>query len=731
MNSLNLNKNSYSNNHPPVLRVVLDEPRLFVEQSIGSAMVRGEVIVNFPTDTLIQGPIELVFEGIQRFHPWAEIMRGSSFGSSIETKLQVTELSLLPPNSKGVMPAGIQRFPFEFPIPASLPTSVDIPKRLHIFYQVSATLRRSPKTTSSSEQQTSLSPINIIGWAKRNNMFKRKYTASTPMRIVRAMESIVSSGLPNSDILIRSQQQQMLHHYRNTTASRSSHEDENASIRTNRSSGTNGSSSHVVAAIQQDDTLIYTDNDRQLPWNRRNLDGYQPAATTFDEQPDLLAFSLAGRSASNLTATNYDDVQGIRYKIGVDRTAIAIGTSVGIELMIEPTIATAVIRSVMLKICETRTYAMKVPGAYTRGFKTPETKRAKEVVNMALKWAYGYKIEEDTDNSDEDTNTEEAIGEAGVCKGSSSTKKSKRLIETYVRQRNEHSKYLAYFDPPQPGGSTSKSFLNRALLVSYSEKDSPPSTSTFMSKNENKKKLSDGQTACVMAEKYNGHEMINLKLLKQTVRVGEYFGGRFVLPVPDCSNILNPTIDYESINIHHWLQLVVTIECNGKLFDLTLDSPARMLDCRVVAADDECQTILPPPPSYDHSMEPASPSPAVQNEWPQGTFWEQRELITSVDGWGSCVPCPCELRKLKKNDEFVKDRKSNKNAIIDTSSAKKTAALSPMNRAYHTNTTLLRRSNSISTALPTTAAHTLTPSADNCLPSQMPEWGPPPCYSEN
>ncbi|KAG1124567.1 hypothetical protein G6F42_009508 [Rhizopus arrhizus] len=106
-----------------VVKVVLDEPRLYVEESLGSVMVRGEVIVNFPKDTQIQGPIELLFEGIQRFHPWPLIMRGTPTGSSIETKLQVIELSLLPPNSKGIMPAGIQRFPFEFPIPASLPTS--------------------------------------------------------------------------------------------------------------------------------------------------------------------------------------------------------------------------------------------------------------------------------------------------------------------------------------------------------------------------------------------------------------------------------------------------------------------------------------------------------------------------------------------------------------------------------------------------------------------------------
>lgn len=63
---------SIKSNQPKreVLRVVLDEPRLYVEESLGSVMVRGEVIVNFSKDTQIQGPIELLFEGIQRFQTW-------------------------------------------------------------------------------------------------------------------------------------------------------------------------------------------------------------------------------------------------------------------------------------------------------------------------------------------------------------------------------------------------------------------------------------------------------------------------------------------------------------------------------------------------------------------------------------------------------------------------------------------------------------------------------------
>lgn len=61
---------SINNAKNEVLRVVLDEPRIYLEESLGSVMIRGEVIVNFQKDTYIQGPIDLVFEGIQRFHPW-------------------------------------------------------------------------------------------------------------------------------------------------------------------------------------------------------------------------------------------------------------------------------------------------------------------------------------------------------------------------------------------------------------------------------------------------------------------------------------------------------------------------------------------------------------------------------------------------------------------------------------------------------------------------------------
>lgn len=53
-----------------VLRVIPDEIRLFLDDSLGFAVVRGEVITNFSKKTSIMGPIELAFESVQRFFPW-------------------------------------------------------------------------------------------------------------------------------------------------------------------------------------------------------------------------------------------------------------------------------------------------------------------------------------------------------------------------------------------------------------------------------------------------------------------------------------------------------------------------------------------------------------------------------------------------------------------------------------------------------------------------------------
>ncbi|OAD07752.1 hypothetical protein MUCCIDRAFT_154749 [Mucor lusitanicus CBS 277.49] len=156
----------------------------------------------------------------------------------------------------------------------------------------------------------------------------------------------------------------------------------------------------------------------------------------------------------------------------------------------------------------------------------------------------------------------------------------------------------------------------------------------------------------------------------------------------------------------HWMQLVVTIECNGKAFDLLLDSPARILDCRLVA-DDECQTVLPPPPSY----QPGDGHLYHENNWSQSTFWEQREPITFVSGWGSCVPCPCEYKKLKAM-----------NAAAATAAAKKPLINTDINANAAKIASISKNKNN---------NHTQSTATDSCPSSHLPEWGPPPCYSED
>ncbi|KAG0183367.1 hypothetical protein DFQ28_008859 [Apophysomyces sp. BC1034] len=482
-----------SNKKP--LSLVLDEPVLYLEDTLGSVMVRGEVIANFTKDTSIQGPIEVLFEGIQRYNPWPEIMRNRPLGNPIETTLQATELSLLPPNSQGVIPAGIHRFPFEFPIPASLPTTISIPNRLDIFYRVTATIRRS----QASEKQW-------IDWALRS-VNKRKLTATAHLRLIHAIPSTVTAG--DLDLL------------------------------------------------------------RQDPWDLHSQ-GPAQYRLSLDEQHDRLAISLAGRSADNLDNSNTEKTHGVRYRLNVDRTAIALGTRVGVDVMIEPTLSQAKIRSIKLVIAETVDYRMKVPGDHgVEG----ETRRTSEAAHMILKWAYGDP-------------------------GKSPTTKS------YIHQRRSSDPYIC---------------------SGYSKIDPP-----FQLYD-----LGAGKESA--AEEQHGGQLINLKELDQSVNVGDYFGGRFLMPVPNCSNsLLHPSMECDAIKIRHWLQLKVAVECNNETFELSLESPMRILDCRLVA-DDERQTILPPPPSYS-PMISSRPSSACYS------FWEQRQYITMDSIWGSCHLCPCQAK---------------------------------------------------------------------------------------
>ncbi|OBZ90377.1 hypothetical protein A0J61_01573 [Choanephora cucurbitarum] len=542
---MQLSNSMLTNKRPEVLKVVLDEPRIYVNDLLGSAMVRGEVITNFPKDIYIQGPIELVFEGIQRYHPWP----GEALGSTIETKLQVIELSLLPPNTKGIMPAGVQRFPFEFPIPASLPTTIFIQDRIEIFYQINAVIRRSSRSVSKDQP---LDLLNAAHWIDcvRHTALKKKYIATTTLRIVHSLDSV--NHLPmigNSD--------------------------------------------------RQEEVNDQITNP--FSWNSEQFDSH---LRTFDEHYDHLASSFAGKIASNLDESPdaLGSFQGIRYKIGVDRTAVAIGTSIGVEVMVEPTLYDAVVKSVYLTISESKKYVMKVPAKHTWDSNIPKTKRFTEGSNLILKWAHGFPLS--TENNCMMQNRDD----------------SKYI---YNSIENDMSRY--YFETPHP--LCRKDMIKRASLITLDSDQS-----------QEFENMSDPSK----------NELSNLKDLNQPVKLGEYFGGRFIMPVPDCSGILHPSTNHSALQIQHWLQLTVTIECNGKTFDLVLDASSRMLDCRLVAIDDDLQMILPPPPKYE-----LGDSKVYESSYsPKSTFWEQRETITSKASWGSCMPCPCEHKKNKKQEKL-------------------------------------------------------------------------------
>ncbi|KAI8884033.1 hypothetical protein K501DRAFT_248590 [Backusella circina FSU 941] len=609
-------------NNKEQLRLLVDQRIIYTRDSLGSVMIRGEVIVNFPKDTMIVGTMQLVFEGIQRYYTWPGIIETKPIGEEIETKLQAIELSLLPPNSSGIMPAGIQRFPFEFPIPANISTSLYIKDRIEIFYQIRATIIKSSQAVYNSQRSSWISRV-------RPTVSDKKIIACTSIRIIRSLETV------------------MLHNIEGTSQWFSG----NSTGTTSASTNDEATNTIPTEPLSQSSPTMTA--DAFDPWDMYLLSENRG---TLDEQHDLLAYSLAGRSADNYDSSvdEMNKVHGIRYKIGVDRTAIVLGTSVGIEFLVEPTAYDARIQSIKLDILEDREYRMKVPMHNS----SEDVRYFNEGVNMVLKWAFGYPVEA-TKNLSEN-------GKKNLKKKGKLTDSSSR----YVHPCSINREHISRFDARNPTVQTQKATIsfdtNRA------------------STSETKKALeADEQGDQSDLAQGSLYSPINLKSLDLNVKVGEYFGGRFVMPVPDCSSILNPSMIHDSIKINHWLRLVVTIACHGKVFDITLESPMHMLDCRLVTFGDD--TILPPPPSYDLTT-----SNQLDLAW-SGTFWEQRERITSEIGFGVYYPCPCELRKNK--------------------------SLRPPTHSKNNPLNFLKKA---------------TPPTQPSYPaSLMPEWGPPPSYKEN
>lgn len=483
----------------------------------------------------------------------SEIMENRPFGKPIETKFHVIELSLLPPNSQGVMPAGIQRFPFEFLLPGSLPVSVSIPDRLDIFYRLIATLRRSSEDTRSR---------NSTHWFALGRIAKKsKLTATAGLRLVRAIDSAAS--IPSTDVQL----------YERST-------------------------------IPQQQQRQSTDSDAYIA---SELFPQEYTGLSLDEQYDRLAYSLAGRSVDNYRRPTHAVSHGIRYRLGIDRTAVAIGASLGIEISLEPQYRDVKIRSILTKITEDRRYIMKIPGDYAQSRGKPETRTHTETVAMILKWAYGYPV----DNQ-----------EIPGCS-------SKLLSKKYRKSK-------------KAGASTTTTFDEESSLTEEPTSKEKQALKELLNSSNYTASQQDRQQQQQLPNDEFSSKLQNLKELDQPIQVSECFDGRFVLPMPTCKHFLRPSMSYDSISITHWLELAVTLEeQDGKKIKIYLETPIRLLNCRLVASDDKCQTLLPPPPSYDGSVKRLSCS---------DTFWEQRLALTEDSLWGYCKGCPCQARTKKSDD---------------------------------------------------------------------------------
>jgi hypothetical protein len=509
-------------------------------------------------------------------------MVNRALGGPIESKLQVIELSLLPPNSQGFIPAGVHRFPFEFPIPPTLPPTINIANRLAIYYRLTATLRKSNEATS------------FVSWARRS-MEKKKLVDVSYLRLVRAIEATPAHALTPSP-----------------------------STSTGSSTNSAGTDSHTVGV----------DNTRQTVEPFTDLWSQYNNRLSLDEQHDRLAYSMGGRTTDNFSQPldTLTKEHGVRYRLSVDRTAIALGTNVGLEVVLQPTQARTKIRSIYLMIEEKRTFKMKIPGHHSLSNAPAETRKHSETQKMMLKWAYGFPIPPED---------ELAMGYGDRCEAQQEDNQVSPLVDVTknVTQLGKqyshdirHCKTLSQLDQSFSGrqqpqqrstllGKTDFVTSSISILSAMKPSNIVPNASDFPSSSSSSSPPKD--------------KLLNLKVLDHPIELCEYFEGRFVLPVPPCNGILHASINHDSIKIRHWLRMVVVLEQDGHLFEIALESPMQMLDCRLVA-DDEQKTILPPPPSYDMD----------DRSIPSNVFWEQRQPITTTAQWGTCQrSCPCQIRQ--------------------------------------------------------------------------------------
>ncbi|KAI7858171.1 hypothetical protein BDC45DRAFT_499007 [Circinella umbellata] len=602
-----------------VLSVVLDEPILFLGKSTGTRIIRGEVIVNFTKDTAIQGPITLVFKGIQTYYPWRDIMNGRTLGKPIETKLHVTELSLLPPNSQGIMPGGIQRFPFEFPITGSLPSTLYIPDRLDIVYNLTASLRRA-------NEETALTTSFLDRFNK-----KPKTIVTVPVRLVRAIEltppslpaGLIAQTLTNGETMMDEPR-----HPNDDTQMEQEHR--RSSLETLEPN----SEYDMMLDIRNDNNNnnMNEENNHSQPQHRRtSLDRFYGIGLDLDEQHDHLAHSFTGRTVEDWDQQPNGE-NGLRYRLSIDRTAIAIGTRLGVAVLLEPTSKNITIRSIVTRIQERREYCMKTPGDHASALGgQPETRTTTETLNVLLKWAYGHPTQHDENSSCADS----TLSDINNTKSKQQQKRHKEQLQqpqgpVLDRRYRHHRRNWSNLEDNNTARRNVQLFRQK---VEQERGEVPLIDYCHGSSNYTSSPMTGGNTDDINTS--TSGELLNLKSLDQPLQVGEYFEGHFIMPIPTCNHLLRPTMSHESITIRHWLHLIVAYECNGEMYEVTLTTSIRILDCRLVS-EDERQTILPPPPSYE-TIDAGKTALSTNNT----EFWLQRSSITKEKFWGRCNSCPC------------------------------------------------------------------------------------------
>lgn len=520
----------------------------------------------------------------------------------IKTNLHRIELSLLPPNGQGIMPAGVQRFPFEFPIPGYLPTSLSIPERLEIGYTVTATLRRSPLKSGSDNHGSSW--LDWTGFNKKSTL-----TASASLQVVRAIESTPS--LLGAGSLEQQQQQQQ----------------QELSVPTDEQLASSSGSSQHRMALDRFFDLTERESTTNSSVNHQD-NTHRHVSFSLDEQHDQLAYSMAGRYINNWSRPIRETEGGVRYELGIDRTAIAFGTSLGVHVHLEPQQQGIKIRSITARIVESRDYTINVPSNDSSHSCTNDRVcKDSETLTMILKWAYGYPCEDSPRNSSSsDSDDSDGKGKMAMqsAKQAITSLSGKYRYPCVVNNQEERDRTPNEAQPDQEG-LHSDVVLEKYPLSSSSQ----PSQADYLTQGK----------------------LLNLKFLNEKIRVGEYFDGWFVMPVPSCEHMLRPTTANSSITISHWLYLDVVLDCSNdkKTRKLTLGTPMRLLDCRLTkgAAGDyggDRQMILPPPPSYEEAL---YCSRNKINENNSDDFWLQRSSITQDVVWGTTcsTQCPCKARK--------------------------------------------------------------------------------------